>query len=385
MSIFPEKDKHGRLTGYFIVKVMSQGTLRTARTTDGKRAILIERELKQGGIIMGPPDPPVVEVPPTLTLGKLMLMARVVYKGTKDERRSLARMEAACTRLGLDKPIGEIRTKQLDLLAHELRQEGMNPKTINRYLAPISKVLTWAVSQDLLPSRPVIPRQREGEGRLVFLTEQQCVDLLAWLRGHDLPDVALVTEVLMVSGFRITELLSRKSEHLRSGWLHLDAGETKNDKARAVYLQEPLGSSLADLMASGLPPYQKILISLSEASLDLGLPHVTPHVLRHTTASRLDALGFSTAQIQEYLGHRHIGTTLKYAHVTRETVRKASEALALLQTNLPTNPQTTCITDGIQPERKSNENSGSGGLARTRTGIEGFAVQESKRENEPKD
>ncbi len=358
MSIFPERDRKGHLTGFLIVKVMHRGQTTTYRTTDGKDAIATERILKAGGTI-GNQSATKVPKPPEITIGGLLTHAKGVYRGTKDEVRSIARMENAFLRLGINQPLSSIRTKQLDLFVSSMRNDGFDPKTINRYLATISKAFKWAVAHELLDTCPTIPRLKESEGRMTFLSPEQAGLLVQWLRSNDLTDVAIVTEVLLVSGFRIQELLTRTPSDLRDGWLYLETGETKNDKGRAICLTEALGSSLAAMLASGLPTYQKIYFGLVRASQALGLPHVTPHVLRHTTASRLDALGFSTAQIQEYLGHKHIATTLKYAHVTKDSVKKASEALAeaisrpqgLLPppTKLQTKSTFLCVYPGANP------------------------------------
>jgi len=40
-----------------------------------------------------------------------------------------------------------------------------------------------------------------------------------------------------------------------------------------------------------------------------------PHILRHTTASRLIQRGIALKVVQEWLGHRTITTTMRYAHL----------------------------------------------------------------------
>ena len=45
-------------------------------------------------------------------------------------------------------------------------------------------------------------------------------------------------------------------------------------------------------------------------------PQVVPHVLRHTCASRLAQSGVDIKRIQEFLGHRTLSMTLRYAHLS---------------------------------------------------------------------
>ncbi|MDR1688820.1 MAG: site-specific integrase [Clostridiales bacterium] len=62
-----------------------------------------------------------------------------------------------------------------------------------------------------------------------------------------------------------------------------------------------------------------------------GLPKLNFHGLRHTTGSLLLNKGLSAKQIQEYLGHEQISTTLDiYGHLDIEGKREASETLGSL-------------------------------------------------------
>lgn len=51
-----------------------------------------------------------------------------------------------------------------------------------------------------------------------------------------------------------------------------------------------------------------------------GIPKITIHELRHTTASRLNELGVDLATIQEYLDHGDALTTQRYIHKPRKNI-----------------------------------------------------------------
>lgn len=59
-----------------------------------------------------------------------------------------------------------------------------------------------------------------------------------------------------------------------------------------------------------------------------GLEGVSPHVLRHTFATRLLELGQDLKVVQELLGHNQIFVTADaYAHVTKRLKRQAADRL----------------------------------------------------------
>ena len=53
-----------------------------------------------------------------------------------------------------------------------------------------------------------------------------------------------------------------------------------------------------------------------------GLQNVTLHTLRHTFASQLAIAGVPLRYVQELMGHQSFQTTLQYAHLSEEHVKK---------------------------------------------------------------
>ena len=65
-----------------------------------------------------------------------------------------------------------------------------------------------------------------------------------------------------------------------------------------------------------------------------GLPKIRFHELRHTAGSLLLNKGLSAKQIQEYLGHEQVSTTLDiYGHLSVEGKKEAAQAIGGLLTN----------------------------------------------------
>jgi len=60
----------------------------------------------------------------------------------------------------------------------------------------------------------------------------------------------------------------------------------------------------------------------------LGLRHIGWHVLRHTFATELVRRGAPLVAVKELLGHSNIQMTMRYAHVSDESLRSAVNLLS---------------------------------------------------------
>ena len=52
-----------------------------------------------------------------------------------------------------------------------------------------------------------------------------------------------------------------------------------------------------------------------------GLPHISPHQLRHTAATQMLRRGASLPEIAQVIRHRHLASTVIYAKVDQEALR----------------------------------------------------------------
>lgn len=156
---------------------------------------------------------------------------------------------------------------------------------------------------------------------------------------RDLRNLALL-EVLYGSGLRASESVALDWRDLdpRRGTLHIRSGKGGKDRivptTRAAV--DTLQSLRGALAASGsILGDTAIFRNLRDRRLHVrsvgrivsdfldlaGLPHVTPHALRHSCATHLLDSGADLRSIQDLLGHASLSTTQKYTHVSLGKLR----------------------------------------------------------------
>ena len=70
-------------------------------------------------------------------------------------------------------------------------------------------------------------------------------------------------------------------------------------------------------------PMQDIKKKWQKIRLEINMPHLRLHDLRHSFASFMANKGIPVRLISELLGHSNIQTTLRYAHVFDKSLKKA--------------------------------------------------------------
>lgn len=235
----------------------------------------------------------------------------------------------------------EITSQEITSYVLFLREERHSANgTINRKLAALSKILRVASEQGYLEQRPVIRRQREPQGRIRFLSEDEERDMLQYFikQMEAIPLNAVI--VLMDTGIRCGELQKLTVEDI--DW---EAGrhgiiickDTKNGTSRSVPLTKRAAKAiqfLEDFSEDDLhlvprndcwlrTPWERMkkAIGLAEDS------EFVPHCLRHTCASRLVQAGVPIFTVSKWLGHKSINTTKRYAHLRPEDLYDAAQVL----------------------------------------------------------
>lgn len=260
-----------------------------------------------------------------------------VWQGKGGERSAVRNSEAAITFFGESVRLDDITTDWVDAWIARLKQIGNSNGTVNRKLAALSKVMSYAHRRGKVKARPHFERQLESEGRLRYLTQAEEVAALATLSQWGKDDHAEAVCVLVDSGIRPSELwrLEGRDCNFENGTMAI--WQTKNKRPRSV----PMTRRVRDIIArrNELTPKGQRLFPFGndwmghawermKHAMGLGEDsQFVPYTLRHTCASRLIQRGVSMRVVQEWMGHRSIVVTMRYAHLSPTNLLEAVKVL----------------------------------------------------------
>lgn len=261
------------------------------------------------------------------------------WRGSKSELSSWRNAKDVYLRLGASRSVKEVDERLIDDLVYQLERDGKSNGTINRRLAALSKMLRFAYRRGYIMRVPVIERKREPEGRIRWVTEVEEHAMLDKLREIGRDEMADFCTVLVDTGLRTGELFKLKGRDVNVEERIVYLWDTKNGRSRSVPLttralnalqrnhkadsNDPLFGFSQDEFSHAWRT-MKNLVGLNEDK------DFVPHCLRHTCASRLIQRGVDLRVVQEWLGHRAIATTLRYAHLAPKNLKNA---VAVLETS----------------------------------------------------
>jgi integrase len=256
------------------------------------------------------------------------------WKGTANEVNAARNADEVITILGKTRHPRDITASDVDRVMAVLAEKSNSSATINRKLAALSKMLRHAQSRGIIDRMPAIERKREKEGRLRWYTPEEEARVLKHLA--DKQDFKDLIVFLADTGCRLSEALRIQARDVDQ--VHARFHGTKNGKARAV----PLTGRLRELTSrrrEGLNPTDQIFpkdwdIFKARRQWDrvceaLGIEdkEAVLHAWRHTCASRLVQNGVGIQVVQQWLGHKTLTQTLRYAHLAPLNLHQAVAVL----------------------------------------------------------
>jgi len=228
-----------------------------------------------------------------------------------------------------------------DYVAHLQAVRKLSPSSIHLRLSAIRGLLkslgrTLRVRGPRMQRAPVRALSARELGRLFAAAEGE-----DWLDRRNVAILALMAK----AGLRVGEVIALEWTDMelnaRSGWALVRSG--KGNKARRVPLNAEVRRALQEYLACRPDfPTQRLFVSRTGAPLSardvqrlVGAlarrarleGKVTPHVLRHTFATRLLERGADIATVAAILGHESIATTSRYLHPSEARLAEAVEGM----------------------------------------------------------
>ena len=232
----------------------------------------------------------------------------------------------------------DLSTKLIRAHIAARRTQGAANGTINKELVMVSAAINeWNLNHDTALRNPVTGlKLQEPEGRLRWLTRNEYHRLVAASHGYLRDLIVIGTQ----TGMRKAELLGLTWDRvdLDGRIIRLEARHTKNRKPRAIPINQTCQDALACCATRRrnqwvFPsdqtegPVTEIKRGFATACKRAGLDDVTPHILRHTTASWLVQAGVPLYEVSKLLGHSSLAVTQRYAHLAPDHLRSAIDVL----------------------------------------------------------
>jgi len=234
-------------------------------------------------------------------------------------------------------PMDQIRRKHIyDFLDHLMDTRGITQNSANKYMAAISRVLSYANEREIIDNPIKLKYENTGKGRPKVFTREEQDELVRYLR--DDCDKAWMADMVILScntGMRRGEIIQLNAPGVDLSpcgkWLHLPeevckAGEREvplNTEARAAY--ERLLPVIDKVWS-----HRTFYWFWNKAKRDVGKrdPNFVFHVCRHTAASRLaNDVQLNEFAIADIMGHADTRTTRRYVHSRKSTLLAGVEQL----------------------------------------------------------
>lgn len=268
-----------------------------------------------------------------------------VWRGSRGERMAKLNASKVLKFFDRETPVTSITTAWVDDFASQLIKGGASNGTVNRYLAVVSKLLSFCLQRSTtsgLTIKPYIERKREPEGRIVQVTRAEEIQIYAYLHHIGMEEQAAAFSFMIDTGARVGDMQKVTVEDINAEGRVVLFRIRKNGHSSGIPLTAralEIAQKRAAVVKTGkLWPfaYWWYRSAWARVVIHMGKEHDAAYVvhgLRHTTASRMVQGGVSLRVVQEFMGHRDIKTTMRYAHLApaglnagRDMLEKALEA-----------------------------------------------------------
>ncbi len=232
-------------------------------------------------------------------------------------------------------------------IERQFQKQAWAPATPNRYRALLSLTYRLAIRNGKVKENParLVPHRLEDNARIRFLSAVEETALRVAIEAkcpERLPEFVLGLN----TGLRLSEQYGLLWENVSLPLRILTIRRSKNGAMRHVPLNQAAVKALETLREQ-YPASEFVCGGAKEPRRwfepvlkDAKVANFSWHCLRHTFASRLVMAGVDIRTVQELLGHKTIGMTVRYSHLAPKHTLAAVERL-----DAPTETPTDTTTD----------------------------------------
>src|SRR2546430_297434 len=246
-----------------------------------------------------------------------VLKAYLPYQRARLKPRSYTEVERLL--LKHCRPLHVLPLAQVDRRAVAAQITTLTTKTgmvtANRTRASLSALFSWAISQGLTESNPVIGTSRSPErsrDRVLSPAELKAI----WVATDDDSDYSAVVRLLMLTGQRASEIAGLRWSEIVDDTIVLPGERTKNGRQHRIPISKPVRTILAarsrrpdrDLLFGSRPDRPFTSWTICKAALDVRLDkavaHWTHHDLRRSMSTHMaEKLNIPPHIIEAILNH----------------------------------------------------------------------------------
>jgi integrase len=251
--------------------------------------------------------------------------------------------------------VADVRHVDIDKLHRKITADGTRVRA-NRVIALISRLFNLAITWELRPDNPCRGVERNTEtARHRYLEGDELERMLAAVAAHPNRQGAHVVELLLLTGARRTEVLRMRWDQLdlANGVWTKPAAATKQARLHRIPFSAPARQVLVEIRQAAEEKAAKYRREVSPwvfparygngPVIDVkhvwhaicrsaGITDLHLHDLRHAYASILASSGLSLPIIGRLLGHSQPSTTNRYAHLSDDPLRVATDRVGEIVT-----------------------------------------------------
>ena len=234
------------------------------------------------------------------------------------------------------------------------RLVGLSRKktTIRLHSIVIKKFFEWLKDEDIVDVKMKELRIYKAVLPKIEVLQEQDIALLASVAHNDKRAIGRRDKAILLlistSGLRASEVCGLKRQDIKTnkdGYIEI-AVRGKGQKDRVVFTTQQAKRAIDAYLATRNDNNDALFLSYGsggtrERALDrrslcymvhrrakqAGLKNISPHTLRHYTATEMLRRGVNTSVVQKVMGHANISTTQRYTHITDRDVAEIYNAV----------------------------------------------------------